>query len=69
MLSAKLETTIGGRTDMDEYDELNEEATKELKSILGKHKEIEFSEEKRDGFYLKTSKGRFWFQCETDEEY
>ena len=48
------------------FDKLNEKATKELKKILGKTKNIEFTSEKKDGFYLETEFGRFWFQCEVD---
>ena len=48
------------------YEELNKEATKELKELLQGNPNVEFTDEKPTGFYLSTKAGRFWFECEVD---
>ena len=52
-----------------DFDELNKGATAELKKLLKNIRGIEFTDEKPDGFSFETSKGKFWFQCETDDIY
>ena len=49
-----------------DYDELNEKATADLKKNWSTA-EVSFSEEKPDGFLFKTAYGDFWFQCETED--
>ena len=44
----------------------NERATQQLKELLKGIPDIEFTDEKPTGFYLTTSLGRFWFECECD---
>lgn len=51
------------------YDEVNKKATAELKKLIKNIRGIEFNDEKKDGFSFETSKGKFWFQCETDDVY
>lgn len=48
-----------------DFEKLNTRATQELKKILSKQDNIEFTSEQKTGFYLETKFGRFWFQCET----
>ena len=52
-----------------DFDELNKGATAELKKLLKNIRGVEFTDEKPDGFSFETSKGKFWFQCETDDVY